>query len=108
MKSEFVDAFLSAKKNADDMELSSGGYKVILRFSGWRLIPMIIWELLTTFVVFLPASDYHRFVCNVISRNWDCMTEAERKRVLATLLRLDGNGEISAVLHVDSSSTIIN
>lgn len=108
MKSEFVDAFLVAKKNADDMKLSRGGYKIILRISGWRLIPMIIRELLTTFVVFLPASDYHRFVCNVINRNWDCMTESERKSVLATLLRLDGNGEISAVLDADSSSTIIN
>lgn len=103
MKYKFSDEFYVAKGGALQGETPSresvrGGYMLLLLLAGWRLIPFATWEMLTTFIIYLPATDIHSFICNAVNRKWADLSNVDRQKVLAALVHLDKHGEISDVI----------
>lgn len=98
MKSDFIDAFIAVKNSREAPCRFWEGFKVLLKLAGWCLIPALLWEFTTTFIAYLPASDFHFWICRIVDRKWGEIHDGDRQKVLSLLLWLDKSGEISAIL----------
>ena len=95
---KFREKFFELKTNQVSVVEARKGAFVVLRFVWWKLFWWIPWELATTFLMYVPASDYHFKICRIINAKWDGMNADQREAVLAFLRWLDGKGEISKIV----------
>ena len=104
---EFVDAFfnasLSSSVSSSEKEKIRRGYWLIMRCQRLYFCVQLLWELFTTLIAYLPASDIIKTMLQSVNARWKKMSESEHECVVLALHRLDRKGDISITLKKERS-----
>lgn len=75
------------------------GCFLIFRILKPKIYLKIIWEIVTTFIVFSPSvNNYLRDVILSIRGNWDILSEKEQECIIAVLVHLNRHGRIEKAI----------
>lgn len=92
--------FLEMKSFHFSSKQITKGYFTIIRILKPTIYLKIIWELITTFVVFSPSiNNYTQDLISSIREKWNTFSEDEQNCVIAALSRLNKHGNIEKALN---------
>ena len=94
----FVDAFFNNDSQISDKKKVHRGYWLILRCQRLRFCIQALWELMTTFIVYVPATDIIKTILQGVNARWRKMSAEERECVIVALRRLDKKGDVSVTI----------
>lgn len=75
------------------------GFLIICKMQGVKFYIKIIWELLTTFIVYSPSiNNYMHDMIVSIRKRWKDLSPKDQENVIAALLKMNKHGKIDKVL----------
>lgn len=95
----FENRFREMKNNNFTEEEVRKGYYIIIRIQKPSIILKILWEIITTIVVFAPSvNNYTYSIVSSIKNKWDSLSDNERVNVIAALSKMNKSGKIDRII----------
>lgn len=99
MNNTFENRFREMKNNNFTEEQVKQGYHTIRRIQKPGIFLKILWEIITTIIVFAPSvNNYTYSIVSSIKDKWSALSEHEQVNVIAALSRMNKNGKIDRIL----------
>ena len=99
MNNTFENRFREMKNNNFTEEQVKQGYNTIRRIQKPGIFLKILWEIITTIIVFAPSvNNYTYSIVSSIKDKWSALSEHEQVNVIAALSRMNKNGKIDRIL----------
>lgn len=99
MNNTFENRFREMKNNNFTEEQVKQGYHTIKRIQKPGIFLKILWEIITTIIVFAPSvNNYTYSIVSSIKDKWSALSEHEQVNVIAALSRMNKNGKIDRIL----------
>jgi len=99
MNNTFENRFREMKNNNFTEEQVKQGYHTIRRIQKPSIFLKIIWEIITTIIVFAPSvNNYTYSIVSSIKDKWSTLSENEQVNVIAALSRMNKSGKIDRIL----------
>lgn len=99
MNNTFENRFREMKNNNFTEEQVKQGYHTIKRIQKPGIFLKILWEIITTIIVFAPSvNNYTYSIVSSIKDKWGALSEHEQVNVIAALSRMNKNGKIDRIL----------
>lgn len=99
MNNTFENRFREMKNNNFTEEQVKQGYHTIKRIQKTGIFLKILWEIITTIIVFAPSvNNYTYSIVSSIKDKWGALSEHEQVNVIAALSRMNKNGKIDRIL----------
>ena len=99
MNNTFENRFREMKNNNFTEEQVKQGYHIIRRIQKPGIFLKILWEIITTIIVFAPSvNNYTYSIVSSIKDKWSALSEHEQVNVIAALSRMNKNGKIDRIL----------
>lgn len=95
---ELCDAFVNNGSQISDRKKLLRGYWFILKCQRLRFCVQAVWELMTTFIVYVPATDIIKTILQGVNAQWRKMSAEEKECVVVALRRLDKRGDVSITI----------
>ena len=101
MRNTFEKRFNALKNNNFTEEQVKKGNSIIWRIQGPGMFLKIVWEIITTIIVFAPSvNDYTYSVVSSVKKKWDKLSYTEQINVIAALSRMNKSGKIDRILEI--------
>ncbi len=99
MSNTFENRFREMKNNNFTEEQVKQGHHTIRRIQKTSIFLKILWEIITTIVVFAPSvNNYTYSIVSSIKDKWSTLSENEQENVIAALSRMNKSGKIDRIL----------
>ena len=99
MNNTFENRFREMKNNNFTEEQVKQGYHTIKRIQKPGIFLKILWEIITTIIVFAPSvNNYTYSIVSSIKDKWGALSEHEQVNIIAALSRMNKNGKIDRIL----------
>ena len=99
MSNTFENRFREMKNNDFTEEQVKQGHHIIRRIQKPSIFLKILWEIITTIIVFAPSvNNYTYSIVSSIKEKWSTLPENEQVNVIAALSRMNKNGKIDRIL----------
>ena len=99
MNNTFENRFQEMKNNNFTEEQVKQGYHTIRRIQKPGIFLKILWEIITTIIVFAPSvNNYTYSIVSSIKDKWSTLSDNEQTNVIAALSRMNKNGKIDRIL----------
>ena len=96
----FEERFREMKTNNYTEEEVRKGYHIIMRILKPSIFLKILWEIITTIIVFAPSvNNYTYSIVSSIKDKWECLSDNEQVSVIAALSRMNKSGKIDRILN---------
>ena len=87
------------KNNNFTEEQVKQGHHTIRRIQKPSIFLKILWEIITTIIVFSPSvNNYTYSIVSSIKEKWSTLSEKEQVNVIAALSRMNKSGKIDRIL----------
>lgn len=87
------------KNNNFTEEQVKQGYHTIRRIQKPGIFLKILWEIITTIIVFAPSvNNYTYSIVSSIKDKWSTLSDNEQANVIAALSRMNKNGKIDRII----------
>lgn len=99
MSNTFENRFREMKNNDFTEEQVKKGYRTIRRIQKPNIFLKILWEIVTTLIVFAPSvNNYTYSIVSSIKDKWSTLSDNEQANVIAALSRMNKNGKIDRII----------
>ena len=99
MSNTFENRFREMKNNDFTEEQVKQGHHTIKRIQKPGIFLKILWEIITTIIVFAPSvNNYTYSIVSSIKDKWGALSEHEQVNIIAALSRMNKNGKIDRIL----------
>ena len=99
MSNTLENRFREMKNNNFTEEQVKQGYHTIKRIQKPGIFLKILWEIITTIIVFAPSvNNYTYSIVSSIKDKWGALSEHEQVNIIAALSRMNKNGKIDRIL----------
>lgn len=99
MNNTFENRFREMKNNNFTEEQVKQGYHTIRRIQKPGIFLKILWEIITTIIVFAPSvNNYTYSIVSSIKDKWSTLSDNEQANVIAALSRMNKNGKIDRII----------
>ena len=99
MNNSFENRFREMKNNNFTEEQVKQGHHTIRRIQKPSIFLKILWEIITTIIVFAPSvNNYTYSIVSSIKDKWSTLSENEQENVIAALSRMNKSGKIDRIL----------
>lgn len=99
MNNTFENRFREMKNNNFTEEQVKQGYHTIGSIQKPSIFLKILWEIITTIIVFAPSvNNYTYSIVSSIKDKWSTLSENEQLNVIAALSRMNKSGKIDRIL----------
>ena len=99
MSNTFENRFREMKNNNFTEEQVKQGHHTIRRIQKPSIFLKILWEIITTIIVFAPSvNNYTYSIVSSIKDKWSTLSENEQENVIAALSRMNKSGKIDRIL----------
>ena len=99
MSNTFENRFREMKNNDFTEEQVKQGHHTIRRIQKPSIFLKILWEIITTIIVFAPSvNNYTYSIVSSIKDKWSTLSENEQENVIAALSRMNKSGKIDRIL----------
>ena len=99
MNNTFEKRFREMKNNNFTEEQVKQGYYTIRRIQKPGIFLKILWEIITTIIVFAPSvNNYTYSIVSSIKDKWGTLSDHEQVNVIAALSRMNKSGKIDRIL----------
>lgn len=99
MSNTFENRFREMKNNNFTKEQIKKGYHTIRRIQKPNIFLKILWEIVTTLIVFAPSvNNYTYSIVSSIKDKWDSLSDNEQVNVIAALSRMNKSGKIDRII----------
>ena len=99
MNNTFENRFREMKNNNFTEEQVKQGYHTISCIQKPSIFLKILWEIITTIIVFAPSvNNYTYSIVSAIKDKWSTLSENEQVNVIAALSRMNKSGKIDRIL----------
>lgn len=99
MSNTFENRFREMKNNIFTEEQVKNGYHIIRRIQNPSIFLKMLWEIITTIIVFAPSvNNYTYSTVSSIKDKWATLSDNEQINVIAALSRMNKSGKIDRLL----------
>ena len=99
MSNTFENRFREMTNNNSTEEQVKKGYRTIRRIQKPSIFLKILWEIVTTIIVFAPSvNNYTYSIVSSIKDKWSTLSDNEQANVIAALSRMNKNGKIDRII----------
>lgn len=99
MSNTFENRFREMKNNDFTEEQVKQGHHTIMRIQKPSIFLKILWEIITTIIVFAPSvNNYTYSIVSSIKDKWSTLSENEQVNVIAALSRMNKSGKIDRII----------
>lgn len=99
MSNTFENRFREMKNNNFTEEQVKNGYHIIRRIQNPSIFLKMLWEIITTIIVFAPSvNNYTYSIVSSIKDKWATLSDNEQINVIAALSRMNKSGKIDRLL----------
>lgn len=99
MSNTFENRFREMKNNDFTEEQVKQGHHTIRRIQKPSIFLKILWEIITTIIVFAPSvNNYTYSIVSSIKDKWSTLSENEQVNVIAALSRMNKSGKIDRII----------
>lgn len=99
MSNTFENRFREMKNNDFTKEQVKQGHHTIRRIQKPSIFLKILWEIITTIMVFAPSvNNYTYSIVSSIKDKWSTLSENEQVNVIAALSRMNKSGKIDRII----------
>lgn len=99
MNNTFENRYREIKNNNFTEEQVKQGHHTIRRIQKPGIFLKILWEIITTIIVFAPSvNNYTYSIVSSIKDKWSTLSESEQENVIAALSRMNKSGKIDRIL----------
>lgn len=99
MSNTLENRFREMKNNNFTEEQVKKGYHTIRRIQKPNIFLKILWEIVTTLIVFAPSvNNYTYSIVSSIKDKWSTLSENEQVNVIAALSRMNKSGKIDCII----------
>lgn len=99
MNNTFENRYREMKNNNFTEEQVKQGHQTIRRIQKPSIFIKILWEIITTIIVFAPSvNNYTYSIVSSIKDKWSTLSENEQENVIAALSRMNKSGKIDRIL----------
>lgn len=99
MSNTFENRFREMKNNDFTEEQVKQGHHTIRRIQKPSIFLKILWEIITTIIVFAPSvNNYTYSIVSSIKDKWSTLSKNEQVNVIAALSRMNKSGKIDRII----------
>lgn len=99
MNNTFENRFREMKNNNFTTDQVKRGNRVIWRIQKPSIFLKILWEIITTIIVFAPSvNNYTYSIVSSVKEKWNTLSDNEQINVIAALSKMNKNGKIDRIL----------
>lgn len=99
MNNTFENRFREMKNNNFTEEQVKKGYHIIRHIQKPGIFFKILWEIITTIIVFAPSvNNYTYSIVYSIRDKWSTLSDNDQINVIAALSRMNRSGKIDRIL----------
>lgn len=99
MSNTFENRFREMKNSDFTEEQVKQGHHTIRRIQKPSIFLKILWEIITTIMVFAPSvNNYTYSIVSSIKDKWSTLSENEQVNVIAALSRMNKSGKIDRII----------
>lgn len=99
MNNTFENRFREMKNNNFTEEQVKKGYHIIMHIQKPGIFLKILWEIITTIIVFAPSvNNYTYIIVYSIRDKWSTLSDKDQINVIAALSRMNRSGKIDRIL----------